>query len=72
MVVVGCVLEHRLYCAPNSNYLVSDSESKFGNLSTAKFQLQLGRPIGTVFAMDFDKVLENAAKVQVQVASTQD
>lgn len=72
VVVVGRVLEHRLYCAPNSNYLVSDSESKFGNLSTAKFQLQLGRPIGTVFAMAFDKVLENAAKVQAQLASTQD
>ena len=71
-VVVGRVLEHRLYCGPNGNYLVSDSESKFGNLSTAKFQLQLGRPIGTVFAVDFDKVLENSAKVQAQVASTQD
>lgn len=59
VVVVGHVLEHCLYCGPNSNYLVSDSETKFSNLSTAKFQLQMGRPIGTVFTMDFDKVLEN-------------
>ena len=71
-VVVGHVLEHHLYCGPNGNYLVSDSELKFGNLATAKFQLQLGRPIGMVFAVDFDKVLENSAKVQAQVASTQD
>lgn len=69
-VVVGRVLEHRLYCGPNGNYL--DSDSKFGTLATAKFQLQLGRPIGSVFAMDYDKVLESVAKVQAQVASTQD
>ncbi|KAF8256856.1 hypothetical protein EI94DRAFT_169247 [Lactarius quietus] len=69
-VVIGRVLEHRLCCGPNGNYLNLDSE--FITLATAKFQLQLGRPIGTVFAIDYDKVLENAAKIQAQVASTQD
>lgn len=69
-VIVGRVLEHRLYCGPNGNYL--DSDSKFGTLATAKFQLQLGRPIGSVFALDYKKVLENVAKLQAQVASTQD
>ena len=69
-VVVARVLEHYLCCKPNGNYLNSDS--MFVTLATAKFQLQLGRPIGTVFAIDYDKVLENVAKIQAQIASTQD
>jgi hypothetical protein len=47
VVVVGCILEHHLYCGPNGNYLEPDT--KFGTLATAKFQLQLGRPIDSVF-----------------------
>ena len=69
-VVVARVLEQYLFCEPNGNYV--DFDSTFVNLATAKFQLQLGRPIGTIFAMDYDKVLENIAKIQAQIASTQD
>ena len=69
-VVVARVLEHYLCCEPNGNYLNSDST--FVTLATAKFQLQLGRPIGTVFAINYDKFLENVAKIQAQIASTQD
>jgi hypothetical protein len=69
-VVIGHVLEHRLCCGPNSNYLNVDSQ--YVTLATAKFQLLLGRPIGTVFTVDYDKVLENTAKIQAQVASTPD
>ena len=69
-VVVACVLEHYLCCKPNGNYLNSDST--FVTLATAKFQLQLGRPIRTVFTIDYDKILKNVAKIQAQIASTQD
>lgn len=68
-VVIARVLEHNLYCGPNGNY---DKGSKFGSLAVAKYHLQLGRPTGTVFAIDYDKLLENAAKLQSQIASTQD
>ena len=69
-VVVACVLEHYLFCEPNGNYLNSDS--MFVTLATAKFQLQLGRPIRTVFTINYNKVLINIAKIQAQIASTQD
>ena len=69
-VIIACVLEHYLCCGPNGNYL--DLESMFVTLVSAKFQLQLGRPIGTVFAIDYNKVLENIANIQAQIASTQD
>ena len=68
-IVIARVLEHNLFCGPNSNY---DKDAKFGTLAAAKYHLQLGRPTGTVFAIDYDKVLENAAKLQSQIASTQD
>ena len=69
-VVVARVLEHQLQCGPAGNYFESDS--KLFTLATAKYLLQLGRPIGSVFAADYDKVLENIAKIQAQIASTQD
>ena len=69
-VVVARVLEHQLRCGPTGNYF--DSDSKLFTLATAKFLLQLGRPIGSVFAADYDKVLENVAKIQAQIATTQD
>jgi hypothetical protein len=68
--VVGRVLEHWLCCGPNGNYL--DSDTNFGTLATAKFQLQLGKPIGTVFAADWDKAMETFNRVQSQVAATAD
>jgi len=66
--VVGRVLEHR--CGPNGNYL--DLNSKYVTLATAKYQLLLGKPIGTPFALDYDKVLENVGSIQAQAASTND
>ena len=69
-VIVARVLEHQLRCGPTGNYF--DSDSKLFTLATAKYLLQLGRPIGSVFAVDYDKVLENIAKIQAQIASTQD
>ena len=68
-VVIAHMLEHNLYCGPNGNY---NKGSKFGSLAVAKYHLQLGRLTGTVFTIDYDKLLENAAKLQSQIASTQD
>lgn len=68
--IVGRVLEHRLWCGPNGNYL--DVDSEYVSLATSKFQLQLGKPIGTPFALDYDKALENVGIIQAQVASTND
>jgi hypothetical protein len=68
--IVGRVLEHRLCCGPNGNYL--DSNNNFGTLATAKFQLQLGKPFGTVFATNWDKALNKFNRIQSQVASTAD
>lgn len=68
--VVGRVIEQRLCCAPNGNYI--EPGSPWGTLATAKFQLQLGKPVGTVFANDFEKVIEQMSKIQAQVASTDD
>ena len=69
-VVIARALEHNLFCGPSGHYF--GKTAKFGDLASAKFQLLLGRPTGTVFAIDYDKVLENVAKLQSQIASTQD
>lgn len=68
--IVARVLDHRLCCDPNGNYL--EPNSPWGSLSTAKFQLQLGRPIGTVFASDYDTIIENMERLQGKVAVTSD
>ena len=64
------MLDHRLCCDPNGNYL--EPNSPWGSLATAKFQVQLGRPIGTMFASDYDKVIENMERLQQQVAVSND
>ena len=68
-IIIAHMLEHNLYYGPNHNY---NKGAKFGSLAAAKYHLQLGRLMGTVFTIDYDKVLENAAKLQLQIASTQD
>ena len=68
--IVARVLDHRLCCDPNGNYL--EPNSPWGSLATAKFQVQLGRPIGTVFASDYNKVIENMERLQQQVAVSND
>ena len=66
--IVGRVLKNRLSCGPNGNYV--NATSDFLTLATSKYGLQLGRPIGTPFELDYDKVLENVGILQAQVAST--
>ncbi|KAF8263083.1 hypothetical protein EI94DRAFT_1599115, partial [Lactarius quietus] len=66
--IIGRVLEHCLRCRPSGNYI----NPRFGTLATAKFQLQLGKPFGTLFANDYNSVLKNVKKIQAQVASMQD
>ena len=64
--VVGRVLETRLDCGPTGNF----RKGKFGGLETAKFHLLLGKPTGTPFAGDFDKVLTNLSKAQADIAAS--
>ena len=66
--VVGRVVEDRLNCGPEGNYVNKD----FGKLETAKYQLRLAKPTDTPFAPDFDKVAENLKIIRTQRAATQD
>jgi hypothetical protein len=65
-IVVGRVLDHRLFVTPNGNY----SKDAFGDFSTTKFLFLIGKPTDTPFAEDFDKGLECFSKIQNQIAST--
>ncbi|KAI9466948.1 hypothetical protein BJY52DRAFT_32971 [Lactarius psammicola] len=53
---------------PNGNTL----NRSYGSLATAKFQLQLAKPSGTPFAVNYYKVLDHLEKIEAQVAFTQD
>jgi hypothetical protein len=66
--VVGRVLETRLNCDAHGNYV----SGRYGDLSTAKFHLLLGKPTGTPFADDFEKFIQHFEKIQENIASTQD
>jgi hypothetical protein len=69
VIVVGKIIHDRLYCGPTGNYT---SNSKFGTLKTAKYQLTIGRPDQEVFANEFDTAFKTLQKVQSGIASTQD
>ncbi|KAH9055121.1 hypothetical protein EDB83DRAFT_2225435, partial [Lactarius deliciosus] len=64
--VVGRVLPTHLDCGPRGNF----SNQGFGSLQTSKFQLHIGKPLGTVFAADFDKAVANFTTIQRLKAST--
>ena len=60
------VLPTRLDCGPSSNFTGQGR----GSLKTAKFQLQLGKPVGTCYADDFDKTINALTKIQDRSAFT--
>ncbi|KAI9442782.1 hypothetical protein BJY52DRAFT_1420965 [Lactarius psammicola] len=53
--LVGRVLEYRFACGPSGNY----RNTNYGSLATAKYQSFLGKPVQTLFADDFNKVIGN-------------
>ncbi|KAH7916958.1 hypothetical protein BV22DRAFT_966752, partial [Leucogyrophana mollusca] len=65
-ITVGRVLEFKLNCQPNGNYLNLD----YGSLEDAKFQFHLGRPLEAAFADDFDRAVEHLEKLQDKAASS--
>jgi hypothetical protein len=65
--VVGCVVRTCLNCDTHGNFV----SCNYGDLSTTKFQLLLGKPMGTTFADDFDKFIAQLEKIQGGIASTQ-
>ncbi|KAH9007949.1 hypothetical protein EDB83DRAFT_2203302, partial [Lactarius deliciosus] len=67
MSIVGHALENRMNCTPHGNF-----NQMYSPLETAKFQLQLGKPVGTPFEQDFEKVFDIFTKIQGQAASMQD
>lgn len=66
-VVVGQVSDNRLYLGPAGNF-----SSRFGTLASAKFQFSIGVPDDAVFAEDYARSLENLAKLQRSISTTED
>lgn len=64
--VVGKIVDYRLLVGLHGNY----SSKEFGDLSTAKFLFHLGKSEQTPFEEDFEKVMQNFEKIQVQVAGS--
>jgi hypothetical protein len=65
--VVGRVLEDRLNCGPNGNFI----NKVYGSLRKAKYQLRLAKPTETPFGSDFDTVQDNVRILQAQRAATE-
>ena len=65
--IVGWVLDYRLNCGPNGNYL----NRGVGSLVAAKYQFLLCKPEKTPFAQDFNKALDHLEHLQSTIASTQ-
>ncbi|KAH9022185.1 hypothetical protein EDB85DRAFT_1840872, partial [Lactarius pseudohatsudake] len=67
MLIVGRALGNWMNCDPHGNFTW-----KYGSLETTKFQVQLGKLVGTPFEKDFEKMFEMFTKIQGQAAATQD
>jgi hypothetical protein len=65
--VVGRVLEDRLNCGANGNFI----NKAYGSLHKAKYQVRLAKPTETPFGPDFDTVHGNLKTLQTQRAATQ-
>ncbi|KAI9428385.1 hypothetical protein H4582DRAFT_1782341, partial [Lactarius indigo] len=65
---VGRVLPTQLDCGPEGNYTIQDTG--FGSLKASKFQLQIGKPVGTCFEDDYDAIVNALLKLQDRTAFT--
>lgn len=66
-VVVGKVVNDRLFCGPQGNWSVG---GQYGSLKSAKFQLTICRPDEDVFAKEYDVAFKTLGKVQAAIAYT--
>ena len=64
--VVGRVQPQRLFVGGNGNFL----SRRFGDLATAKFQMNIARTGDKSFDKDFDQVLDKMGKIERQVAES--
>ncbi|KAH9024470.1 hypothetical protein EDB83DRAFT_2658149 [Lactarius deliciosus] len=65
--LVGRVLDYRFACGPLGTF-----RAEYGRLHKAKYQLYLAKPLHTVFADDFDKVVNTLETAQRNQATTGD
>ncbi|KAI9445341.1 hypothetical protein H4582DRAFT_2053392 [Lactarius indigo] len=65
---VGRVLPTQLDCGPEGNYTIQDTG--FGLLKASKFQLQIGKPVGTCFEDNYDAIVNTLLKLQDRTAFT--
>ncbi|KAH9165937.1 hypothetical protein EDB89DRAFT_2246449 [Lactarius sanguifluus] len=63
--LVGRVLDYRFACGPLGTF-----RAEYGKLQKAKYQLYLAKPTHTLFADDFDKVVDTFKTAQKNKAST--
>lgn len=68
LIVVGKVVNDRLFCGPAGNWTTKNS---YGSLKTAKYQFTIGPPNEEVFATDFEAAFKNLGRIQAAVALSQ-
>jgi hypothetical protein len=68
LIVVGKVNKDRVFCGPAGNWFPTNT---WGNLRKAKYTFMIGPPDEDTFAQDFDTAFKSLAKLQANIASTQ-
>lgn len=69
-IVVGEVLDDRLFCGPNGNHTGKGEYAK--EFEAAHFSLFLGRPESSEFGADFDTAQQKMADIEEKVSLTTD
>ena len=68
LAIVGKVEENRLDCDGHGNFRKRIFQTGCETLDKAKYQLMLGKPMDTLFADDFDIVVDTVSSLQGNIA----